>query len=205
MVEKIKHSSLIKFNKIELAHNYMDEDGEYANHNVPFFIFPAEKYFRVVLRNYNGIQYAMATLRNFDKLNIDVMFDYLKYDEELRKYQLILKAFDSSTQKFKMYRLKAFYKNLSAFILSLTTDLYYSKCHLFDYAVEVPAGNNQFNVLFGEGSRGYDFSFDEAFGHALELEKVIRNHFRKMFDYEFPEIKFENVVSGKKEKTKKKA
>lgn len=192
-MKNIKHKSLIKFQ--ETDHNGM-----------PLFIYPGQDYDGIIKPNgYKGDN-ILDQLTKIDNINEKIFFrDVLKYQEKIRDLWQRAEEFESEPLKNKYWATKSFYNLLNEFILKVISYLYYKNLYLSDEQNE-----QNFDVLFGDYSKGFNFSFDKSFEYAMQLEENIRSHFEKFINEEFPAPNIESAVYNEtnekptKKKTSKK-
>jgi len=187
--------TLIKFREVE---HILD----YAKKAIPpeyYFVYPSGnfwklfRYEKVAGDNHNH-------LLKIDEENVDLMFkEILKYNEELRLLWQRGQMFEATILKTRYQKTKVFYKILCKFILEITTMFYYSNLWIIGGGMyngtEEQADQTRINA-FGKDSKGMEFSFDKAFGFALQLEKTIKAEFNKILDILYPSITEKAIVSA---------
>jgi len=186
--------TLIKFREVE--HNFQ---GKTAITSEYYFIYPAFDYkenFKYIVDDGKNEKY----LTKVDEDNVDLMFkEILKYNEELRLLWQRGVMFDATILKTRYRKTKVFYKILCKFILEITTMFYYSNLWIIGGGMyngtEEQADQTRINA-FGKDSKGMEFSFDKAFGFALQLEKTIKAEFNKILDILYPPITEKAIVSA---------
>ena len=178
-MKSIKHKSLIKFQEVD--------------HKLePLFVYPGV-FFDEILKP-QGIEEDNINdhLAKIDKNNRRIFFtEIMKYQEKIRDLFQRAEMFNSEPLMKKYFALKSFYHILVDFLLEVLTYLYYWKLYLFHEANE-----KNYKKLFGEESKGFNFSFDKAFEYTLKLEENIRKHFENFVNEEFPDPNIEAAVYG---------
>jgi len=194
-MENLKHKSLLKFNEVSC---YKNND---ANKLGDQFIFPASRYFQFLVGvasktfDHNDNK---KELKRIDDNNESLMYkEIMKYGEELGSLYDRGKTFGSQRILDRYAKTKNFYMILCKFILDCTTVFYYKNLYQIDKLVRENKTTDQgFETLFGDDSRGFDWSFDKAYSHALRLESAIRNEFKKIMDEEYEPINVEAEVKN---------
>jgi hypothetical protein len=184
---KSEHNkTLIKLREVE--NKFKDTKGATEDYRY-FFAFPAKDF--AFFHEKNDENKNLQYLRQVDKDNENLMFkEILKYNEELRLLWERGDMFQAKILQKRYAKTKAFYKILIRFLLSTLTFFYYSN-HW--QSVE---GEEDIDALFGEESKGQEFSFDKAFEYTMQLEKTIKNEFNKIVDICYPPVTEQALVSA---------
>jgi len=182
--------TLIKFREVE--HNFK---GSTAITPEYYFIYPAIDY-KENFKHLTDVNKNEKYLSKIDEDNVDLMFkEILKYNEELRLLWQRGEMFAAPILKTRYQKTKVFYKILCKFILEITTMFYYSNL----WMVGNGSGFNAEQICvkgYGPESKGMEFSFDKAFGFAMQLEKTIKAEFNKILDILYPSITEKAIVSA---------
>jgi len=181
--------TLIKFREVE--HNFK---GSTAITPEYYFIYPAIDY-KENFKHLTDVNKNEKYLSRIDADNVDLMFkEILKYNEELRLLWQRGEMFAAPILKTRYQKTKVFYKILCKFILEITSMFYYSNLWLTDNnGLEA---DEKLEKAFGSESKGMEFSFDKAFGFAMQLEKTIKAEFNKILDILYPPITEKAIVSA---------
>ena len=117
-MQKEHNVSIIKFKTIPHGENRQ------------IFFYPAIKIYNKfeMPEPYNKQEYA----RNSDHHNKKTLFQYMKYNEDLKKYFDKAEEFNSQLWLKKGQKLKSFYNLMCDYILTLTTNLYYKEWYKFE-------------------------------------------------------------------------
>jgi len=180
--------TLLKFREVEhrFDANNTSMPSEY------YFVYPAG-YFTATFKYLPDRDINKQYLEKVDVDNIDLMFkEVLKYNEELRLLWQRGEIFEANVLLVRYQKTKVFYKILCKFILEITCLFYYTNFWKKDQ--QVYFGYKE--TIFGPESKGMEFSFDKAFGFAMQLEKTIKAEFTKILDILYPPITEKAIVSA---------
>ena len=163
------------------------------------FFYPAAnfQYFKKINNDFYGI----PELKSIDKFNKKILFQYMKYNEDLQKYFRKAEEFNSNLWLMKGLKLQTFYNLMCDYILKLATTLYYRNFYKFEAQGAPLVALNVLELYLDiDDSEAVDFTFDHAFSIALNLEQNMKKDFLKILDEEYPTFDPAKVVKGEESK-----